>query len=148
MRIKKLNDGAERVFAVVFQSGEDPMAGLTEMARQREFNASSFTGIGAFRRAVLGFFDLDRSDYHRIPVEEQCEVVSLTGNIALVDGAPSLHIHATLGRRDGSAVVGHLLEAEVRPTLELILTELPACMARRRDPATGLPLLAPSNLGD
>jgi predicted DNA-binding protein with PD1-like motif len=145
MEVRKLKDGTERVFAVVFQTGEDPMAGLVELARREDFNASSFTAIGAFRRAVLGFFEFERRDYKRIPVEEQSEVVSLTGNIALVDGKPSLHVHATLGRPDGSAVVGHLLEAEVRPTLEVMLTELPAHLVRHRDPSTGLPLLAPAN---
>jgi predicted DNA-binding protein with PD1-like motif len=144
MDIRTLKDGDEKVYAVIFATGEDPMAGLRKLAGRKAFNAASLTAIGAFRRAVLGFFDLDRKDYRRIPVDEQCEVVSLTGNIALKDGEPGLHIHATLGRSDGSAVVGHLLEAEVRPTLEVILTELPAELIRHKDPATGLPLLAPS----
>lgn len=150
MEIRTLKDetgkgGAERVFIVVFSTGEDPLAGLKELARRREFGAGSLSAIGAFRRAVLGFFDLDRRDYLRIPVDGQSEVASLTGNIALDEGGePALHIHAVLGRPDGSAVVGHLLEAEVRPTLEVMLTERSPDMVRHRDPETGLSLLAPS----
>ena len=54
---------------------------------------------------------------------------------------PALHVHLVLGRRDGSAMGGHLLEAHVRPTLEVVLTESPAHLRRRKDPATGLSLI-------
>lgn len=142
MKVTTLKTADPRSYAVVFADGDDPMEGLLRFAKERELTASSFTAIGAVSRAVLGFFDVDARDYHRIPVEEQAEVVSLTGNITCSDGEPQLHIHAVLGRRDGSAVAGHLLEARVRPTLEVMLTESPATLARRHDPATGLALLA------
>jgi uncharacterized protein len=143
MDVKRIQDGPERIYAITFSAGEDPMAGLQELARRRELTASSLTAIGAFQRAVLGFFDYDCKEYERIPVEEQCEVVSLLGNIALTDGEPSLHIHAVLGVRGGRAVAGHLLEATVRPTLEVMLTETPAHLVRCKDPKTGLSLLSP-----
>jgi predicted DNA-binding protein with PD1-like motif len=143
MDVKRIQDGPERIYAIRFSTGEDPMAGLQELARRRELTASSLTAIGAFERAVLGFFDYDRKEYERIPVEEQCEVVSLLGNIALTDGEPSLHIHTVLGVRGGRAVAGHLLEATVRPTLEIMLTETPAHLVRCKDATTGLSLLSP-----
>jgi hypothetical protein len=104
-------------------------------------SAAEFTGIGAFSAAVLGYFDWQRKDYTRIPVDEQVEVLSLTGNIALADGEPKLHPHVVVGKADGSAHGGHLLEAHVRPTLELIVTESPAHLQRRSDPETGLALI-------
>jgi uncharacterized protein len=143
MDVKRIQDGPERIYAITFSAGEDPMAGLQELARRRELTASSLTAIGAFQRAVLGFFDYDSKEYERIPVDEQCEVVSLLGNIALTDGEPSLHIHAVLGVRGGRAVAGHLLEATVRPTLEVMLTETPAHLVRCKDSTTGLSLLSP-----
>lgn len=144
MDVRRIKDGPERIYAVVFATGEGPLAGLLEIARDRELSASSVSAIGAFERAVLGFFDFTRKDYHRIPVPEQTEVVALLGNIALADGEPSLHLHAVLGRHDGQAVAGHLLEARVRPTLEVVVTESPGHLRRRRDPQTGLALLTPS----
>jgi len=68
-------------------------------------------------------------------------VLSLLGDIALADGKPKLHAHVVLGKRDGSAHGGHLLEAHVRPTLEVILTESPSHLERVHDPETGLPLI-------
>ncbi len=57
------------------------------------------------------------------------------------DGKPAIHIHVVVGRRDGSAMAGHLGEAHVRPTLEAILTESPAHLRKRVDPESGLALI-------
>jgi len=144
MRAKQLlSDSGERVFAVIFETGDEPVAGLTRFAEERKLGASAFTAIGAFSEATLGYFDWNKKDYERIPVQEQVEVLSLLGDIALQDGRPKLHAHVVLGRRDGSACGGHLLEARVRPTLEVIITETPAHLRRRHDPASGLALIAP-----
>ena len=141
MRAKLLNENGERMFAVIFETGDDPVAGLTRFAQERKLGASAFTAIGAFSEATLGYFDWDKKDYERIPVKEQVEVLALVGDIALQDGKPKLHAHVVLGRRDGNACGGHLLEARVRPTLEVIVTEAPAHLRRRHDPASGLALI-------
>ena len=141
MRTKLLNDNGERVFAVIFETGDDPVVGLTRFAEQQKLGASSFTAIGAFSEAVLGYFDLQKKDYERIPVKEQVEVLALVGDIALQNGKPKLHAHVVLGKRDGGACGGHLLEARVRPTLEVILTESPVHLRRVYDPASGLALI-------
>jgi predicted DNA-binding protein with PD1-like motif len=68
-------------------------------------------------------------------VREQVEVVSLIGDVALgPKGEPALHMHAVLGRSDGAALGGHLLEARVRPTLEVIVTETPTHLRKRALP--------------
>jgi predicted DNA-binding protein with PD1-like motif len=144
MRTKKLlSEGGERVFAVVFETGDDPVAGLTRFAEEHQLGGAAFTAIGAFSEATLGYFDLNRKEYDRIPVQEQVEVLALLGDIALQDGKPKLHAHVVLGRRDGSACGGHLLAARVRPTLEVIVTESPAHLKRRHDPRSGLALIDP-----
>ncbi len=90
---------------------------------------------------MLGYFDWQKKDYTRIPVAEQVEVLALVGDIALNDGEPQLHPHVVIGKADGSAHGGHLLEAHVRPTLEVIVTESPAHLQRRSDPESGLALI-------
>jgi len=90
---------------------------------------------------LLGFFNFEKRDYKRIPVNEQVEVLSLIGDVALEDGDPKIHAHVVLGKSDGTACGGHLLEAFVRPTLELILTESPKHLQRVMDDETGLALI-------
>lgn len=130
-----------RTFVLVFDTDDDVLEELLACARQHSLSAASFNGIGAFRSVTLGFFDLDQRDYVRIPIEEQVEVLALAGNIAIADGEPKVHAHVVVGRRDGTAHGGHLLEARVRPTLELVLVEAPPHLRRTMDAATGLPLI-------
>lgn len=143
MRAKLLHqDAGERVFAVIFDTGEDPVAGLTRFAEEHDITGAGFTAIGAFSEALLGYFDWQKKDYDRIPVREQVEVLALVGDVAVEeDQRKKLHAHVVLGRRDGSAFGGHLLSAAVRPTLEVILTETPGYLQRKHDAQTGLTLI-------
>lgn len=132
----------QRTFALVFETGDDLMAQLQGFARQEKLSAASLTAIGAFENATLAFWNWETKEYEKIPVNEQVEALSLNGDIALDEkGGPKLHVHTVLGRRDGSVVGGHLLEARVRPTLEVVLIESPAHLRRRHDEITGLPLI-------
>ena len=141
MKSKLINDGAQRSFAVVLDTGDEVTSCLLAFAKEQDLSAAEFTGLGAFSDAVLGYFDWQKKDYNRIRIAEQVEVLNLTGNIALADGEPKLHPHVVLGKADGSAHGGHLLEGHVRPTLEVIVTESPVHLRRRRDPETGLALI-------
>jgi hypothetical protein len=142
MRWKLLDSGPPATHAVVLAKGDEAVGVLTGFVRERNIDAASLTAIGAFERAVVGYFDWDKKEYRHIPVDQQVEVLSLLGDIASADGKPTLHIHAVLGRRDGSVVGGHLLEGHVRPTLEVVLIEPPAHLKKRKDPETGLALIA------
>jgi uncharacterized protein len=92
---------------------------------------------------VLGYFNWEATDYEEIPIDEQVEVVSLDGDVALKDDEPQIHTHVVVAKRDASAHGGHLLEATVRPTLEVILVDSPTHLRKRFDPQTGLALIAP-----
>lgn len=134
-------DGAEKTFAVVFEAGDEAMAGLQEFARQNHLGGARFTAIGAFEEATLGYFDWQSKEYRKIPIREQVEVLSLVGDIAIEDGEPKLHAHVVLGRSDGTTRGGHLLEARVRPTLEVMLVESPEHLHKEHDPESGLALI-------
>ena len=142
MRWKLLDRGPPATYAVVLATGDEAMQSLQEFVREQKIDTAGLTAIGAFERAVIGYFDWDKKDYKRIPVDEQVEVLSLIGDVAEADGKPVLHIHAVLGKSDGSVVGGHLLEGDVRPTLEVILTQPPAHLRKEKDPETGFALIA------
>lgn len=141
MHSKLLHEGEQRTYAVVFDTGDEVVEGLTRFAADQRLDAAEFTGLGALKDAVFGYFDVDEKDYVRIAVDEQVEVLTLVGNVAVANGETKLHPHIVVGKRDGTAHGGHLLEAHVRPTLEVVVTESPAHLRRRTDEATGLPLI-------
>lgn len=143
MKVKLLEDGPPRTYALILDSGDEAMRCLEDFARDQGLSAAHFTAIGAFSDVVLGFFDWQRKDYKRNPVAEQVEVVSLVGDVTHGegDGPPKVHAHVVVGRADGTALGGHLIEAHVRPTLEVVITETPAHLHRSKDPVSGLALI-------
>ena len=133
--------GGQRTFVVILQTGDEVMACLSDFVTRERITAAQVSAIGALSDAELLYFDWETKDYRKIPVSEQVEVASLLGDVAEADGKPALHLHIVIGRRDGSAMAGHLGAAHVRPTLEVIVTESPAHLRKRRDPESGLALI-------
>lgn len=132
----------ERTFVVVLDSGEEAAAVLKEFADTTGLDGASLTAIGGFERAVVGWFDFAEKRYRPNPVEEQCEVLSILGDVAEADdGKASVHMHAVLGLRDGSTRGGHLLSGIVHPTLEVTIVESPAHLRRKQQPGMGCALI-------
>jgi len=143
MKSKLLHESdGQKTYALIFETGDEVMNGLKTFAQEQQLTASHFTAIGAFQDVNLGYFDWSKKDYKRIPVREQVEVVSLVGDVAKDErGQPKTHAHVVLGKSDGTALGGHLLEGHVRPTLEVMLVESPQSLQRRYDPESGLALI-------
>jgi predicted DNA-binding protein with PD1-like motif len=143
MKSKLVSDqpGAQ-VHVVVLDSGEEAFEALTNFARASKIAAASLTAIGAFERATVGWFDFATKSYRKIEIDQQCEVLSAIGDVAIGDdGKASLHIHIVLGLSDGSTRGGHLLEGKVRPTLEAVVTEVPAKLRRKKQADLGIALI-------
>ena len=144
MKSTLLDATGPKTWALIFDKGDEPVAGLTAFAKAHELGAAHFTAIGAFSDVTLGYFDRAGKDYRKIPLREQVEVLSLIGDVALDKAEPKVHAHVVVGRADGEARGGHLLEAHVWPTLEVILMESPRHLRKRHDPETGLALIDPA----
>ena len=142
MIVKALKGDPARTWCLVFETGDEVVGTLEAFARERKVESAHFQGIGAFRTAVLAYFDPERKAYLDNPVEEQVECVSFIGNVTRgPDGGPAVHAHVAIGRRDGHAVAGHLVSGIVRPTLEVFLTETGEALGRQPHEATALDLI-------
>jgi len=116
----------ERTYVLVLDAGDEALATVADFASKNGLGGASLAALGAFERATVGWFDLRARTYRPIVIDEQCEALSLLGDIAVGDdGKPSLHMHAVLGLRDGSTRSGHFLKGIVRPTLEVTIVETP-----------------------
>jgi uncharacterized protein len=132
-----------RTFALILDKGEEVLSSIGNFVIHEKISAAQLTAIGALSDVMLKYFDWDEKRYREIPVREQVEVASLLGDVALdPKGKPTLHIHLVVGKRDGSALAGHLGQAHVRPTLEVIIDEQPAYLQKTSDPETGLALIS------
>ena len=141
MRWKQIED-EPKTFALIFETGDEIASVLQQFARGQGLAGSSFKAIGALSYAKLGWFNWETKKYDPACVlDEQVELLSLIGDIALRDGEPQVHAHVVVGRSDGTAHGGHLLEARARPTCELILTESPIHLQKKLDPKSGIALI-------
>jgi uncharacterized protein len=132
-------DERAQVHVIILDTGEEAFAALTRFANEAGISAASLTAIGAFERATVGWFDIASKSYRKIEVNEQCEVLSAIGDVAL--GDDGLHVHIVLGLADGATRGGHLLAGTVRPTLEVVLTEVPATLRRKKRADLGIALI-------
>jgi len=136
------SEATSEMLVVVLDDGEEAFSSLLAFARQEGISAASLTAIGAFADATVGWFDFTSKSYKKINIGEQCEVLSAIGDIAIGDdGKASLHIHVVLGMSDGSTRGGHFLKGTVHPTLEVVLTETPGKLRRRKREDLGIALI-------
>ena len=134
----------ERTFVAVLDAGDEAFATITDFANRHSLGGASLTAIGAFERATVGWFDLRAKTYRPIEIDQQCEGLTLLGDIAIGDdGRASLHMHAVLGLQDGTTRGGHFLKGIVRPTLEVTIVETPVHLRRRKQPGLGIALIQP-----
>jgi predicted DNA-binding protein with PD1-like motif len=130
--------GGERTYAVIFSKGDEILSGLAEFAERERVTAGYFTAIGALQSARFGWFDSARKAYRDIPIDQQVELISLIGDVGIVNGAPQVHAHGAVGLPDGQVRGGHLLQAIAWPTLELFFTACPATLIKKHDDETNL----------
>src|SRR5260370_11581367 len=126
MHFRKIDDSPQ-TFILVFETGDEFAEGLLRFAQEQKLSAASFKAIGALSSVRLGWLSWERKRYEpSVTLDEQVELVSLIGDVALQDGEPVVHAHVVIGKKDGPAHVGHLLQAHLRPTSDLVQTERPA----------------------
>jgi predicted DNA-binding protein with PD1-like motif len=143
MKSKSINDGVERTFILILDQDEEAFKSISDFATQEKITGASVSAIGAFSQVKVGWFDLGARKYKPIEVNEQCEVLSLIGDVAQGDdGKASLHLHAVLGLQDGTVRGGHLLSGAVQPTLEVTITETAMHLRRRKRPDLGIALIS------
>lgn len=145
MQWKVVNStSTEKVYAIVFHKGDELLSGLTDFCIANRVTDAHFTAIGASSGAVLGWLDLPNKQYLAIPVQDQVEVLSMMGDVAMFAGKPVVHAHVVLGHRDGSTTGGHVWELKINPTLEVILTANSIPLQKKPDNASGMKLIDPT----
>lgn len=141
MNFRKINE-SPKTFILVFKTGDELADGLLQFAKQQGVSAASFKAVGALSSVRLAWFSWESKQYEpSVTLDEQVELLSLIGDVALKDGEPVVHAHAVIGKKDGTAHGGHLLKARIRPTCEVVLTESPIHLQKFIDPESGLALI-------
>ena len=127
-----------RIFVVRAKYDSELIKFVTELAKNNEMMAATFTAIGALKNAKLGFYDQEKHEYLETLLLAPQEIASCVGNISIRDDEPFVHAHAVLADHDGNTKAGHLLEGKVFAA-EVHVTELLGeKLVRKNDAVTGL----------
>ena len=139
MKVKRTENG----FLVVLEVGDEVIAALKKLAAAERIGMASLAGIGAVKDVTLGYLDLDQKEYLKREFNgDSMELVSLTGNLAVLDGEPVAHCHAVIGDREMRVFGGHLFQATVSVTAEIFLRVYAGEIVRQFDRDTGANLIS------
>jgi predicted DNA-binding protein with PD1-like motif len=128
-------------YLIRLERGEKALDSLKGFADHHRIGFAVIRAIGTFQRLTLGYYNPAEKTYEEQALDEPLEVLNLSGNITKGEnGEHIVHAHVTLGRPDYTTLGGHLVEATVGPTLEVIVETLPMTIRRRHDPDVGLNL--------
>ena len=111
---------------------------ILAISRKERIATAMVEAIGGVEELRLAYFNREAKRYEEHDFREFLEVTSLLGNITTKDRKPFLHVHGNFGRRDLSAVAGHVISARVYPLLELVITPTRNRALRRYDEELGL----------
>jgi hypothetical protein len=111
---------------------------VQKIAEAERIMTARVEAIGGVNRLALGYFDREKRKHEEHVYNEFLEVACMLGNITMKDGKPFLHVHGTFGRRDMSALSGHVISATVFPMLEVVITPTSNRALRKFDKKTGL----------
>jgi predicted DNA-binding protein with PD1-like motif len=144
VKVKLISEnGGTKTYVLIFAAGDEILSGLKEFAIKYKVQCAHLTAIGDASSAKIGWYDKSRKMFKVNIISGFSEITSLIGDIAMYNGNPVVHCHINLAASDGTVRGGHLLEAFVAPTLEVMLTVEPAAIYKKFDPEFGITVIDP-----
>jgi predicted DNA-binding protein with PD1-like motif len=132
----------ENKYILRLEKGEKLNKSLSSFAKSQKISSAFYYGIGAITDVELGFFLLEKKEYKKRNFNDFYELINLMGNLTFVDNTPFPHGHVTMGTKDFQTIAGHLFEATISVTAEIIIFDLPKTIKREFDPSVGLNLIS------
>lgn len=131
----------DKRYVVKLIKGEKVMEKLLEFCESQNLKSGFLTGIGGASEIQLGYYNLETKEYEWKTFSEVHEVLGLNGNISLVNNKPFIHAHMTVSNSNLQSFGGHLKEATVGATLEVVIDVFDLGLERKLDDEIGLKLL-------
>ncbi len=132
----------EDTLVVRLDPGEEICRSLLAIAEKEKIGLAEIQGLGAVSRFTTGVFDLKEKAFKANEFSGLFEVTSLTGTLTTKGGSPYLHLHFSAGNEKGEVYGGHLAEAYISATAEIIIRKIHGSVGRRFCGTTGLNLFS------
>lgn len=131
----------DNTYVLRLDPGEEILEQVEVLAHKEGIRLATVQGLGAVNHLTLGVFKPDEKKYYANSFQGCYEIVSLTGTISTMDGEFYCHLHLSAGDETGCVVGGHLNQAIISATAELVVTVIPGTVDRAYSPEIGLNLL-------
>lgn len=128
-------------YVIRLEKGEEIVTKVKELCEKEDVKLASLSGIGAVNKVTAGLFRTKEKKYVSKTYEEDMEIVSLGGNVSCMNGETYLHFHISVANEAGEVRGGHLTEAFISATGELVLTRIEGTVDREYSDEIGLNLL-------
>lgn len=135
-----IKDNSTRILR--FDPGEEAIAGLISYCEENQIKAAWLSMLGASSKITLSYYNLTSKKYEDRVVEENLEVLAITGNIATLNHKIIVHAHGSFSNQQFECIGGHIKSLTVSATLEVNITVLPGEIMRKPDAFTGLNLMS------
>ena len=138
MEYRKFGD----TYIVRMDPGEEILTQMKVFAEREGVKLASVTALGAVNDFTVGVFDTNAKVYKSNRFQGVYEIVSLVGTINTMNDAFYCHLHMCAADQEGHAFGGHLNEAVISATCELVVTCLPGETNRVFSDEVGLNLIS------
>ena len=118
--------------------GEEIISSIMNILKNEKISFATVTGIGATNDFTVGTYDVTNQLYKKSNYKGVYEIVSLLGNTSTMNNEPYIHIHMSAADKNNNVVGGHLNEAYISATAEIVLNITETNVDRIKDPNTGL----------
>lgn len=134
MEYRRFNDN----IVIRMDRGDEIVSAISQIAEKENIKLGFLAGIGAAGNVTAGILEIESKQYKKHAFTGDFEIVSVNGNVTRADNKPYIHLHVALADIDGNVIGGHLNEAYISGTGEMVLTVLDGETGRRKDEVTGL----------
>lgn len=122
--------------------GEEILQQMKEVALRENIRLASVRALGAVDDFTVGVFRTAEKKYEANRFTGDFEIVSLTGTISTMKGEYYAHLHMSAGDAQGHVFGGHLNEAKVSATCEMVIEVIPGTVDRAFSEEIGLNLFS------
>ena len=117
MSCKKVDN---KIF-ISIEKGELINEKLLKIAEKEELNSGWINGLGAISNIEIGYWDIEKKIYVKQKFDDDYELLSLIGNVSLVDNKPFIHTHISFSDTKFKVFGGHLFDAKVIAAAEFCI---------------------------
>ena len=120
---------------------EEIMSEIKKFAEKNNIEAASFSIIGAAKEVELAWYDVDIKEYTTKTFTEKLEIVSMTGNVGVMDKDTIVHSHGVFSNKEMQTMGGHINKVVVAAACEITLEKLEGAIKREYSKEIGLNLM-------